>query len=421
MFLFAPFTLMMPASPTPYYLGPGVGVAALLLAERARAGSAAALAALAAVVGISPTIPLALPAAGVAALRVAVAFVRGARADASVVIASASVFAAAALIAVPSFDTAERMVGAYAAPHGEWVGLESALFGQSSALDVVRAWEQPLRGAVAVAAAGLIAPFAVARTPMRGWGDALFDPIGTAVMATGLALALRRARRCAHARWTLLLFAATLAPGLVSSFDRPSVTRMGTLLVAGPLLAALAATTGVSQASSRRQVIMLASLCLSMAATGAILFFAINPLLLRQSSLAISLEAVERRPDGIVALLDYPSSLDVSWLHVRRIGAALGRPPVAAIPLDALARATAAIDRAPQATHVLLWSPGLQGDHDVARSLCQRWPESAVFRLDDATGLSHAWALRIGVGDWQPALPASRWREHRCGEPLTTS
>jgi hypothetical protein len=421
LFLFAPFTLMMPLSPTPYFLGPGFGVAVLILADAAARGSASAFVAFAALAALTPTIPLAAPAVGVAGLRVAAALLRGVRPSVRVWLAAAAVATAAAWVAMPTPGTLERMVGAYAATYGEWEGLESALLGQTSAFDVVRAWQEPLRGSYDIVAAGLLAPFAVARTPMRGWADSLFDPIGAVLLAIGLAMALRSSLRSGRSRWLIAFFAATLLPGLVSSFDRPSITRMGTLLLSAALLASLGAQALLAGVAPRRRVAAVGALVAGIAVGGATLFFVVNPGVLRASSLAIAIEAVTERPDGSTVVLDYPSQLDVGWLHTARIAEQLGRPPIAAMPIDALARITARVDADPGGTHVLLWSPALEADRGVARMLCQRWPSAGLFLLEDRTGLSHAWAARIGPGNWTPTLPASRWAARSCAEALTTS
>ncbi len=414
-FLAAPLTLMMPLGPTPYFLGPGVGVALLLLAESVvRRRSAAALVALAPLLALSPAVPLALPAAAFAAVRVGWTIATGMRFSRAIAVAAALPLLAAAWVAVPRPAAMNAMVGAYVEKHGEWEGLERALFGQATPIDVVRAWEAPLAGPLDVPLAGALAPFAVARTAMRGWGDSLFDPLGTALLAIGAALCLQFALRAASARWLLLLLALTLLPGMTSSFDRPSITRMNTLLIPASLLAALGGRRVAEFVAPAFRKRALAALAVGAVIGGALLFDIVNPRILRASWLSLVIDASRERPDGRTFVLDYPSTLDVSWLHVARIAAQVPRQPIETVPIDGITELTSALDAVRTATHAVFWSPALEADRAVTASLCARWPRAALFRIDDRPRYAHVFAARIGDGDWTPALPADRWVATSC-------
>ena len=414
-FLAAPLTLMMPLGPTPYFLGPGVGVAMLLLAEAVvRRKSAAALVALAPLLALSPAVPLALPAAVFAAVRAGWALAAGMRFPRTIFVAAALPLLAAAWVAAPRPAAMGAMVGAYVEKHGEWDGLERALFGQTTPVDVARAWEKPLPGLLDVPLAGLVAPFAVARTPMRGWGDSIFDPLGTALIAVGVALCLRSLLRSARSRWLLLMLGLTLLPGMTSSFDRPSITRMSTILLPASLLAALGAGRLAEFVLPAFRARTLAALAAGVALGGALLFDVVNPRILAASWLSLAIDAASDRPDGRTLVLDHPATLDVSWLHTARIAAEVPAPPIEALSIDRIADLTTALDAASAATHVVFWSPALERDLAIAAALCERWPRAELFRIEDRPRHSHVFAARIGNGAWAPALPAARWVATSC-------
>jgi hypothetical protein len=414
-FLSAPLTLMMPLGPTPYFLGPGVGIAMLLLAEAVvRRKSSAALVALAPLLGLSPAIPLVLPAAAFAAVRVGWAFATGTRFPRAIFVAAVLPFLAAAWVAVPRPAAVGAMVGAYVEKHGEWEGLERALFGQTSPVDVARAWEKPLPGALDVPLAGLVAPFAVARTPMRGWGDSIFDPLGTALIAVGVALCLRSLLRSARSRWLLLMLGLTLLPGMTSSFDRPSITRMSTLLLPASLLAALGGRRLAELALPALRARTIAVLATGVVIGGALLFDVVNPRILAASWLSLAIDAANDRPDGRTLVLDHPATLDVSWLHTARIASEVPTPPIEALSIDRIADLTTALDAVSAATHVVFWSPALERDLAIATALCERWPRAELFRIEDRPRHSHVFAARIGRGAWEPALSADRWVATSC-------
>lgn len=415
-FLFAPFTSSLLLGPTPYYLGPGVGVAALLLADAvARRGSSAALVALAPLLGVVPMIPLAAPPALFAALGVAVAVARGLRFPTRALAAAGLAGLAAAVVALPSPAQLAEMRSAYVEEHGSWSELENVLLGQAPPQSVVAAWRAPAPPLLDVPIAGLLAPFAVARTPLRAWADSLLDPIGGALVAVGAALCVGALRRSRVAAGLLLLLGVCLLPGLVSSFDRPSLTRSGSFLIPAALLAGLGANALGSLLGTRSPRRLAISLALAVALGGTWAFDVAGPRVLRQSSLSIAIEAAAQRPDGGAVVLDHPERDRVAWLRVPVIAAQVPSEPIEALAFDG-ADTVARLAPSPGATRAVFWSPALERQAGVASALCTRHADAELFQLADRTGRSHAWAARIGPERWRPALSPARIRATPCRE-----
>ena len=87
--------------------------------------------------------------------------------------------------------------------------------------------------------ASLLSPFASSRTALRLWGDVVYEPVGAALAAIGVAICLRHAWRQRVAALPLALLLATLTPGFISSTDQPSLLRIMGAPVAVALLAAV--------------------------------------------------------------------------------------------------------------------------------------------------------------------------------------
>lgn len=415
-FLFSPFSVSLLLGPTPYYLGPGVGVIALLLADAVvRRGSSAAFVALAPLLGLMPMIPLAGPPALFAAARVMRSLARGQRIPVPAFLAALLSGLAAASVAVPDPAQIREMRSAWVEPNGSWSGLQNVLFGQLPPQRAEQAWNAPEPPAIDVPLAGVLAPFAVARTPMRAWADSLLDPIGGALVALGIALCVRRLACDRGARASLLLLGITLLPGLTSSFDRPSLTRSIALLIPAALLASVGATALGSFLAPRRPRRVTLACVAAIAIGGTWVFDGVGPRVLEQSWLSIAIDAAGERPEGGAVMLDYPARYRLNWLFVAPIAAQVPERPLASLPFDD--PTTLERVRPPAGTTLaLFWSPALEQEGGVARAVCRRYPDAEIYELADRIDHNRAWAARIGGEAWEPTLPAARVRTARCRE-----
>jgi hypothetical protein len=141
-------------------------------------------------------------------------------------------FAATIWPGLPSPQALGSMRQAYARAANPWRPLERGVLGQLSPDDAGQLKDTAHSGPLDIALGTILTPMAIPRTAIRLWGDALFDPLGTglalsAILACGLAV-----RRSAVARLLLAVLLAALVPGLISSYDRPSLTRMSIAPVA---------------------------------------------------------------------------------------------------------------------------------------------------------------------------------------------
>lgn len=415
-FLFSPFAMSLLLGPTPYYLGPGVGVFSLLLADAiVRRGSLAALVALAPLLGLIPMIPLAAPPALFAACRVARNIVRGQRFPVRATAVAVLAGLAAASVAVPGPTQLREMRSAYVDPHGSWSGIEDVLFGQSPPQRAEEAWHAPVPSALDVPLAGIVAPFAVARTPMRAWADSLLDPVGGALVALGIVLCVRALRSDPGGRALLLLLGVTLLPGLTSSFDRPSLTRSDAFLIPAALLAAVGAGALASVLAPARPRRVARAVIAAVALGGTWVFDSVGPRVLPQSYLSIAIEAATQRPDGGATILDYPAKYRLNWLFVAPIAAQVPKQPIASLPYED-ASTLDRVNPPTGSTRALFWSPALEQEGSIARALCARYPDAEIYQLTGRTGRNRVWAARIGADAWEPALPPARVRTAQCRE-----
>jgi len=257
----------------------------------------------------------------------------------------------------------------------------------------------------------LLVPFAAPRTGLRLWGDCLFDPLGAALAAVGIAYCLRERTVAAWALLGMLLL--TTAPGGFSSYDRASLLR----LPAAPVPLVLLAAVGLRVLAARcvppraeRRVAMAAAIAIL--ASGWIVMAVVNPRILPRSATGITIEAMRDADAGdAVVLLAKGWDPQASPLYLETLPPAPLRwtPYRTAADLDAVGAAT-----------LLFWSPGVEDRSGVAASVCARWPAARVYVLTDAAGLSRAFAATTGERAWTPALPAERWSATACPATLPT-
>ena len=411
-FLFAPFTLYIPLGASPFFIGPlfGVGLIWLLYGVAVRRAPAA-LVGLATVIGYTLTLPPMLPLAVVVLAAAGWQLRRGPRVPRLLLAAAALALAAAAVTGLPNISALREMTSRYALLRGAWADLEQVVLGERSPINVRELWHTGQPGLFDLPLASLLSPFGIPRTPLRLWGDALFDPIGAALAACGIAVCVRTARRRWLAAALLVLLATGLVPGFIAGVDRPSHTRMFVAPIALALLAGVgfeALTGGVAR---RRATGLAAAASAASALAGLLLFFVVNPEILAASATGIALRALPLdAPPQRAALLDYPGT-EFSWLHVGRTATYLPRQPIAVWPL-----AVAPEGQLPEMppAEVVLWSPALENDRHVTGLICRRWPDASLFTIWDRAHLSRAYAARRADARWQPALTRSQWSEQRC-------
>src|SRR5262249_9716064 len=192
LFLFSPYTRFVAIFPGPFILGPVYGVAIALCAVLAcRWKSESALAAMGGLCGLALTFPGLIPPTLFLMALTAWQLRRQWRMLWGGAPAGAATFTAALGPAVPAPFTPPPLVTAYGRMYGVGAIMEGVILGQlpASASDMARALV--VRRPADTVLAALAAPFAHPRLSVRLWGDAIFDPIGAALMAVGMLSSLR--------------------------------------------------------------------------------------------------------------------------------------------------------------------------------------------------------------------------------------
>jgi hypothetical protein len=296
----------------------------------------------------------------------------------------------------------------------EWATMENTYFGQLDP-DLVRFQLTGTTAAPFDALIGsLLAPFAAPRTGMRLWGDCLFDPLGAALAAVGIAYCLRERT---VASWALLgMLVLATAPGGLSSYDRASLLR----LPAAPVPVVLLAAVGIRVLVSRflpgvAEPGVAQGVAIALLVSGWVVMVVVNPRILPRSATGIAIEAVrdEDVRDAVV-LVAYGWDPQASPVFLESL------PPA---PLRWTAYDTAAdLERAGGVgrSTLLFWSPGVEDRSGVAASVCARWPDARLYVLTDAARLSRAFAATTDGRAWTPALPAERWTAMTCPVTLPT-
>jgi hypothetical protein len=156
----------------------------------------------------------------------------------------------------------------------------------------------------------------------------------------------------------------------------------------------------------------------AIAVSGCTLFDVVTPRILGASATELALEASAGSAAAPV-LLAGKEKTDADWLHVERIAQF-----VPARPLEVAHFADDADLVTPPAStaQALLWSPGIEEDAGVSRTLCQVMPSATLYELRSRSGLSRLYAAVRDGSSWQPRIEEYRRTVADCrsGLPLTT-
>jgi hypothetical protein len=325
-------------------------------------------------------------------------------------LAAAGSLAAAVIPDLPDPDTMAQTIDAFARGQGQLLGITRVLLGQDSPLLAEASLSAGRAGVIDVPLGALLAPFAIARTPIRLLGDTLLDPAGTILLALGLALCLRHGWRHRIALVPPLLWLAGGATAVVASGDAVSHAR---LVPALPILAWLSAIgfEALRRAfapAGRGAPFAVVAVAASMLG-GIVIFDRVNPTIVASSWVTIALEAVPRPgPDADVVLVDY----DTTFLHTAKMATQVPARPVAF--LAAWPFEIGVLNAPAPPTRVHLWSPAVEAGAKVSERLCARWPSTTIYVMQDRAGLSQAWAAAPPGRDWRPALDEHRWVSRAC-------
>jgi hypothetical protein len=420
--LFTPYTRFVAIFPGPFVLGPIYGIAIALCAVAAcRHRSEAALAAMGGLCGLGLTFPGLIPTTLFLAAVTAWQLRRSWRELWLGALAGTASFAAVIVPAIPEIFTPSRMVTVYGRMYGVGAIMEAVVLGQLSlqAMDVARDWV--VRRPVDTVVAALLAPFAHPRLSIRLWGDAIFDPVGAALMAVGMLSCLRAVGRSAVARFLLVFYGIALGPAFVSPMDRVDVTH-GLVL---PVPAALLAASGFAVVcrriarSRRARGIVAAAAALAIAVGGTALFDVVNPRILAAAAPGVIFRVLQPGAEDRVVVLNYPnqSSPWVRWLFVGPVVTFTRARPLGYLEYGGGELPAAGF--ADEGKDLLFWSPGFEHDVVVMDRVCTQWPDAALYEIWDEAHLSAVYAARIGRRAWEPDAPADRWRRADCASRST--
>jgi hypothetical protein len=414
--LFAPYTRFVTLFPGPFLAGPiyvAAVAACVLVACRTR--SEAAVAALGGAAALGLTFPGAVPAVAVLVGCAAWALRRSWR---ELAIACATALASFAAVVVPAAATVLRPGDLRA--HFRWDGLISIidgnLLGQLPLRDRAPAWAGVSPRPVDAIVSALLAPFAHPRIAIRLWGDAIFDPVGGALIALGVVACLRSLRRSAAARLLLAVYLAALLPAFASPVDVVDVVHAGALPIPAALLAAAGFAAIRRSAAPRVRASVAAAIVAAAACVGGTLLFdVVTPRILSASSFGIMFQAL--RPDDAsrVVVLSYGPGFvrPTRTIFAGPITAFGGPKPVGYfeyddgdLPVDGFAA---------EGKDLLFWSHAYDRDVGVADAICRQWPAAVLYEIRDVAGVGRVHAARVGTAPWAPRDAAGRWTTSDCG------
>jgi hypothetical protein len=159
----------------------------------------------------------------------------------------------------------------------------------------------------------------------------------------------------------------------------------------------------------------------AIALSGTVIFAIVTPTIIPSSSLAISLEALGTRdPNADAIFLQHDRPLDpkpggpvnLHWLYVAPIARLLpSRPLTTRNASDFEHEQWITGTDSPR---VYFWSPALEKDARVSKTVCVRRPGAALYTLFDEPKLFRALAAAPAGDQWRPNLPDDRWTVAPC-------
>jgi hypothetical protein len=358
-----------------------------------------------------PPLPLVV---AIAAWRVVATIGSGRPAIPRLALATAAATLLAALLpALPQVASLGHAAASYGGGAGSWVTMEAALFGQFS----------PARAEAAIGAhAGasfdgplslLLSAFFTPRTALRLLGDtALLDPSGAVLAACGVAAALKTIGRPSASRFLLLLLAAAMAPGLLSSYDRPSLLRVSAAVVPLAMLGASGLAAVWPRLLPRLRLELAAAIAAALIAVGGTLLFdVINPRMLARAPLAIVLDALgpAQDPTRVVVLEEAHWKPD----YLRPSAVQLPTKPIRVWSV----RDLEALDGPSAGVELVFWSPGEEETYAVSRTICRRQADATLFSFSDAAGISTVFGAALGPAS---VVPESARQKSDCTVALPT-
>ncbi len=403
-FLFSPASTWLAHAPVPLSIpiAIGTGIFAFFHAWYTRR-SAAALVALATLIGASLMLLHVVPIAALIGLATVIDLARRRNPDDARLVSTAALsFTAIAIPLLPDARAVQQMQAEYLQRFVPWQLVESVLLGQVSPYSLldVTAQQRPVENALAA----LLSPVVTARTALRLWGDTWIEPVAAALALLGAISGWRR-RDAFGLRLPVAFAAIALLPALTSSYDRPSLIRAACMPAMLSVLAAGGArhVLTVLQAGRGWPPYLLVAAVIGVSGTW--LFDRVNPRIVSTSWVTLAIEATHGDTSAI--LLDFSSDFPRRFLHVTNMSNQVPAEPRRVLPFSDAARMRDTLD---VARPTFLWSPALEAVDDAGDRLCVAWPALRRFELYDRAGISRALAASVDP-TWQPHLPRPRWRE----------
>lgn len=407
-FLFAPISAFATLLLGPLYLGTLVPGFLLLLAVAAvRDSRPWAVAAAGAVAGAATTHPSIAP-LGLLVFAGTGLLLWRRRPPLAAAAAALLGFVATVLPGLPSPTALAGLASSYADGTRMWAGIEALGLGQvpteAAEFHIGLGIGGPLDTALGV----LLSPWATPRTAMRLWGDSIFEPVGAGLFTVGLAVAAFGTWRRWPGRGLVVLGLVALLPGLLSSYDRPSLTRPLALPLAFSLVAGFGFAWLVRPLRQRTAVGVAAATAAAIGVAGTYQFDVVNRRLLPTAAVSIAIAEVDGRRPCAPAVL-----LNTGAFDVQAVDFFAGKVP--RCPLATAVVGPGAEDGIAVALRhaVAFWSPGVEMVHDVARRLCAADPGARVWTIHDRSGLGVVHAAAPGGSPWQP-LAAAAAQRHDC-------
>jgi len=406
--LFSPFMMTAPYSPQPIYIMPLCSAAMLLLLLGIHhRHTLATIAAFGAWAGLSGSVPQHTLPTALACIVVAWWLLRAPSRSWRTICVVTLIGLAAVLPSIPTPETFSKMQQEYTGGRGQYVGMETVLFELRPPTDAVSSLEIGQSRWFDIPLSAALSPFAIVRTPLRGWGDTLFDPVGGALIAIGLLVCLWRVRRNRAVALLLGFLLGGMALAFWSSGDRVSHTRMIGAIVPLVLLAAVGFEAVRRAMRGRARTAWTAGVTATVVLGGLVVSDVVNPSILPASALSVSLEALGDGAVGNPSLVVVP----VPFLQTERIVRGLAPRPIDLVDFNGFPPSPLQLD---EPGRVWFWPPSLEAFKNLRAELCRLSPGMTLYTLSDAAGLMHTHAAASAGTAWTPALPRTRWAAVPC-------